>query len=109
MNRYDIFGLAAICLMVLTAASNRTARLDRLNFLSHRWNALILYHLSLGPKRFGEIEDCLPTVGPKVLTERIVALERYRLIERPTRSRGELYSLSPRGSELMPILNLLEV
>ena len=80
-----------------------------LSFLGHRWNALILYHLSVEPRKFGEIRDCLPTVTPKVLTERIVALERYGLIKLPTGSRGELYSLTGRGLELMPILNLLEV
>ena len=80
-----------------------------LNFLGHRWNALILHHLSQGSKKFGEIKECLPTVAPKVMTERIVALERFGLIKRPTGSRGERYSLTNRGIELMPILNLLEV
>lgn len=79
-----------------------------LAFLGHRWNALILYHLSLGPKRFGDIAACLPTVTPKVLTERLVALERYGLAHRPTGARGEAYELTTRGVDLMPILNQLE-
>lgn len=80
-----------------------------LYLLGHRWNALILYHLGLSPKRFGEITAALPTIAPKVLTERLTALERYGLIERPNRARGEAYGLSKRGEELIPILNLLEV
>lgn len=80
-----------------------------LNFLGHRWNALILYQLSLGSKRFGEIAEALPTITGKVLTERLVGLQRYGLIERPTNARGEAYMLSQRGIELMPILNRLEV
>lgn len=80
-----------------------------LYLLGHRWNALVLYHLGLGPKRFGEIAAALPTVAPKVLTERLVALERYGLVARPNHARGEAYHLSRRGEELMPILNQLEV
>jgi DNA-binding HxlR family transcriptional regulator len=80
-----------------------------LAFLGHRWNALILYQLSLGPKRFGEIGACLPTIAPKVLTERLGGLERYGLVKRPAGGRGEAYALTERGTELMPILNQLEI
>lgn len=80
-----------------------------LAFLGHRWNALILYHLSQGAKRFGAIATALPSATPKVLTERLAALERYGLIERPTGSRGEAYRLTGYGSDLMPLLHSLEV
>lgn len=80
-----------------------------LAFLGHRWNGLILYHLGRGPKRFGEIAACLPTATPKMLTERIVALERYALIRRPTGARGEPYELTPKGAELLRILDALEI
>jgi DNA-binding HxlR family transcriptional regulator len=78
-----------------------------LAFLGHRWNALILYHLSLGPKRFGEIVAALPTVTPKVLSERLAALERRHLIER-NHGRGDAYRLSSASEHLMPILHALE-
>src|SRR4029453_3162486 len=80
-----------------------------LAFLGHRWNALILYHLSLVPRRFGEIERCLPTATAKMLSERLASLERFGLVSRPTGARGEPYELSARGKELMPILHQLEV
>jgi len=80
-----------------------------LNFLGHRWNALILYHLSLGPKRFGAISACLPTATPKMLTERLVALSRRGLVERSSSAREAPYRLTPLGERLMPILNELEV
>lgn len=80
-----------------------------LNFLGHRWNALILYHLSLGPKRFGEIAACLPTVTPKVMSERLAALEARALVERVGESREAPYRLTGNGERLMPILNALEV
>ncbi|CAA9529900.1 MAG: hypothetical protein AVDCRST_MAG91-2862 [uncultured Sphingomonadaceae bacterium] len=81
----------------------------RLNFLGHRWNALILYHLSLGQKRFGEIANCLPTVTPKVLAERLSALERRGLLERAGPAREAPYRLTASGKTIMPILHALEV
>ena len=80
-----------------------------LNFLGHRWNALILYHLSLGQKRFGVISACLPTVTPKVLSERLAWLERRGLIVRVGEAREGGYQLTPLGEQLMPILHSLEV
>ena len=80
-----------------------------LSFLGHRWSALILYHLAQGPKRFGELSACLPTVTAKVMTERLAELEHRRLIERPAPTRGAAYRLTPLGENLMPILNALEV
>ncbi|WP_338424512.1 winged helix-turn-helix transcriptional regulator [Sphingopyxis kveilinensis] len=80
-----------------------------LNFLGHRWSALILYHLSLGAKRFGELAHCLPTVTPKMMTERLLELQRRGLVDRDHASRDADYRLTPRGEQLMPILNALEI
>lgn len=80
-----------------------------LAFLGHRWNALIIYHLGQGAKRFNEISACLPTATPKVLAERITALERYRLIDRPSGARGEPYSLTSKGATLLTLLDQLEL
>lgn len=78
-----------------------------LAFLGHRWNALILYHLSLGPKRFKEIAAALPTAAPKVMSERLALLVRRGLVVRP--ERGAAYELTPWGEQLMPLLHGLEV
>ena len=79
-----------------------------LSLLGHRWNALVLYHLSLSPKRFGEISNELPDMSPKVLSERLVVLERRGVIVREG-GRGGAYSLTDAGVALMPILHALEV
>ncbi|MFN3352528.1 MAG: winged helix-turn-helix transcriptional regulator [Brevundimonas sp.] len=79
-----------------------------LAFLGHRWNALILYHLSLSPKRFGELGALLPEVTPKVLSERLSLLVRRGIVLAPAR-RGEAYRLTSTGQSLMPILHSLEV
>lgn len=83
-----------------------------LAFLGHRWNALILYHLSLGPKRFGALAECLPGASPKVLTERLAGLEERRLIEKTgtgSAPRNGDYALTALGVSLMDILNQLEL
>ncbi|WP_313015342.1 helix-turn-helix domain-containing protein [Brevundimonas sp.] len=85
---------------------------DWLAFLGHRWNALILWHLNTGEKRHGDLMALLPGVSPKVLSERLEGLERRELVARhPLRSfpRGVIYSLTPRGSSLVAVLNQLEV
>lgn len=83
-----------------------------LAFLGHRWNALILWHLSGGAKRYGELAVLLPGVTPKVLTERLSGLEGRGLVRRSalaTFPRGVVYALSQRGEELITILDQVEL
>lgn len=78
-----------------------------LAFLGHRWNALILYHLSLGDLRFGELRERLPAITAKVLTERLGELRRVDLI---TRMPDDVtYAMTGLARDLMPILHSLEV
>lgn len=84
---------------------------DWLAFLGHRWNACILWHLSDGPKRYGELARCLPGITPKVLTERLNALEERGLVRRSPQStfpRSVVYALSPEGKRVVEIIGLLE-
>lgn len=80
-----------------------------LAFLGHRWNALVLYHLSLSPKRFSELAACLPEATPKMLSERLRGLARRGLVERGAEAGAPSYALTPAGVSLMPILDGLEV
>ena len=80
-----------------------------LSFLGHRWSALILYHLSQGPKRFGELSACLPSVTAKMMSERLLALQQRGLLERDGIHRDAAYMLTQRAQCLMPILDALEV
>ena len=79
-----------------------------LTFLGHRWSALILYHLSQGPKRFGELSVCLPSVTAKMMSERLLSLQRRQLLERDGNHRDAAYRLTPSAAALMPILDALE-
>ncbi|MGW0365994.1 winged helix-turn-helix transcriptional regulator [Streptomyces sp. NPDC002990] len=72
-----------------------------------RWTTLLLRELMQGPLSFGELEARLPEISPKVLTERLRALERRGLAVRerlagfPVRTR---YRLTPAGAGLRRLL-----
>ncbi len=85
---------------------------DWLTFLGHRWNALVLWHLLTAPKLHGELVTLLPGISPKVLTERLRALTQRGLIDKSplaTYPRTVSYALSPRGVQIVNILNQIEV
>lgn len=82
-----------------------------LAFLGHRWNALTLWHLSTGPKRFSELTELLPGITPKVMTERLDALVQRQLVRRSHLSifpRGTAYEITARGKQLVAILDQIE-
>lgn len=84
---------------------------DWLAFLGHRWNALVLWHLSDGPKRFGALTACLPGITPKVLSERLDGLERRGLITKQPQAvfpRTVIYALTRLGEEIVTILDQVE-
>lgn len=80
---------------------------DWLSFLGHRWNALVLWHLSGGPKRFGELQALLPRISPKVLSERLAGMTERGLVRRAETNvypREVTYGLTTRGEALRTIL-----
>ena len=84
---------------------------DWLVFLGHRWNALLLWHLSVSPKRHGELLTLLSGISSKVLAERLSAIEQRGLIDKTplaTFPRTVSYALSGQGVQIVDILNQLE-
>lgn len=77
-----------------------------LEYIGGRWKPIILYFLSSGKKRFGQIGIRIPTVSKKVLTQQLKELERDGLITRKqykeTPARVE-YSLTELGESLSPV------
>jgi len=82
-----------------------------LQLIGGRWKTIILYTLSTGTKRFGEIAVRIP-ISRKVLTEQLKELELDGLIRReqfkeiPPRVE---YSLTELGKSLSPVIRELEL
>jgi DNA-binding HxlR family transcriptional regulator len=75
-----------------------------------KYKARILWHLSHGTKRYGELKRHLRDITPKMLTQVLRELETDQLIKRkvylevPPRVE---YSLDDTGRELVPAVELL--
>jgi DNA-binding HxlR family transcriptional regulator len=82
-----------------------------LRVLMGPWTTYILYNLrSFGPQRFGELKKRITGISAKMLTERLRSLEEAGLIARhyeATIPPKVTYSLTTRGRELEPALDLL--
>ncbi|PZX11751.1 HxlR family transcriptional regulator [Breznakibacter xylanolyticus] len=82
-----------------------------LQLIGGRWKTIILYTLTHGTKRFGEIAVRIPEISRKVLTEQLKELESDGLIVReqfkeiPPRVE---YSLTDLGKSLSPVIGELE-
>jgi DNA-binding HxlR family transcriptional regulator len=72
------------------------------DLLGERWTVLIIRELLLGPKRFSDFRERLPSMGTNRLSERLTTLCDAGVVERLGRTEG--YALTPWGEGLRPIL-----
>ena len=75
--------------------------------LGAAWASGVIWYLREGDRCFTELQHDLGGVSAKVLTTRLRALERERIIERhtrPTSPPAVWYSLTPVGRELSDAL-----
>ncbi|USL40835.1 winged helix-turn-helix transcriptional regulator [Priestia megaterium] len=75
--------------------------------IGKKWTGLIIYVLMSGPKRFSELNESIPTLSRRLLTERIKELEDHGIVVRnviPDRPIRSEYSLTQKGTELGKIL-----
>lgn len=83
-----------------------------LQVIGGKWKPVILYVLSTGTKRFGELAVRIPTISRKVLTEQLRALEKDDLITRkqyPEIPPRVEYSLTPLGESLCPVFREMAI
>ncbi|HEX8547879.1 MAG TPA: helix-turn-helix domain-containing protein [Cytophagaceae bacterium] len=78
-----------------------------LQIIGGKWKPIILWVLSSGTKRFGELKKNMPEVTQKMLTQQLRELETDGIITR--RVYAEIppkveYSLTEKGHTLGPIL-----
>ncbi len=82
-----------------------------LQLIGGRWKTIILYCLTTGTKRFGEIAVRIPDISRKVLTDQLKELKddglilRVQFNEIPPRVE---YSLTDLGKSLTPVIRELE-
>ena len=81
-----------------------------LTLISNRWKVLILWDLSGGVKRFGELKKLLGGVSQKVLTTNLRQMEEAGLLTRTAYAevppRVE-YALTETGRSLRPVLEAM--
>lgn len=89
---------------------NACTLVHSMNILGSKWKPIILYLLSSGALRFGQLYAMVPTISKKVLTAQLRELEADGLLIRESFSeippRVE-YSLSPRSTGLLPVLKMM--
>ncbi len=78
-----------------------------MEIIGSKWTALILRDLSLGPKRFCEIERSIIEINPRTLSKRLLYLEDQNIIIRDPLNNSNLghqYVLTKKGEDLIPIV-----
>ena len=83
---------------------------NTLEVIGSKWSVLIINELSLGMRRFGQIEKALTGISPRTLSLRLATLEKQGIIERkvyPEVPPRVEYKLSPLGKSLEPVLKVM--
>jgi DNA-binding HxlR family transcriptional regulator len=81
-----------------------------MKLLSGAWTPEVVWKLSGGPRRFGELRRDIARISPKMLTARLRALEARGVVLRhviPSSPPSVEYTLSELGRELLPVINAI--
>ncbi|HEV7762523.1 MAG TPA: helix-turn-helix domain-containing protein [Acidimicrobiales bacterium] len=81
-----------------------------LDVIGDRWTLLVLRELSLGSQRFTDLRRHLPGIPPNVLSQRLKRLTDDGMValeELPPPAARSVYTLTPRGREVQPVLRAL--
>ena len=75
-----------------------------------RWKFIILFTMRNKPKRFGQINQMIPSISNKVLTEQLRELEEDGIIDRKVLtdriSVNVEYGLSEKGNFFYPVISI---
>jgi|ERR1035438_256932 DNA-binding HxlR family transcriptional regulator len=74
--------------------------------VGRRWTGAILFALAHGIHRFSELEDAIPGLSARLLTERLRELEDVDVVKRVRQESGTRWSyrLTTKGDALRPVL-----
>jgi DNA-binding HxlR family transcriptional regulator len=81
-----------------------------MKLLGGTWTPNLIWMLSGGPRRFGELKRDIPKISPKMLTARLRDLEEKGVVTRtvvPSSPPSVEYELSELGRELIPVINTI--
>ncbi|WIY02975.1 helix-turn-helix domain-containing protein [Amycolatopsis mongoliensis] len=81
-----------------------------IELIADKWTAVVLYGLSQGPVRHGELIELIGGVSRKVLTQTLRRLEAHGLIRRHAYAEAPPrveYELTPLGATLIDPIHLL--
>jgi DNA-binding HxlR family transcriptional regulator len=81
-----------------------------MSFLRGAWAPNVIWYLSGGPRRFGELRADIPRVSAKVLSTRLRELEEKGVVARQVMASSPPsaeYSLTELGKELVPAINAI--
>lgn len=79
-----------------------------MSLLGGAWTPNVVWQLSGGPRRFGELLKDITGISPKMLAARLRVLEEKCVVIRevtPTSPPSVEYSLSELGTELVPVID----
>lgn len=78
--------------------------------LGGAWTPNVIWYLSGGPRRFGELRSDIPRISAKVLSARLRELQGKGVVERrvlATSPPSAEYALTELGRELIPAINAI--
>ena len=81
-----------------------------MSLLGGAWTPNVIWFLSGGPRRFGELRHDIPRISAKVLSARLRLLESQGVITRrvmPTSPPSVEYTLTELGQELIPAIKAI--
>jgi len=93
-----------------TALPEKCAVGECMALLGGAWTPNVVWHLSGGPRRFGELKRDMPPISPKMLSARLKDLEAKGVvarIARPTSPPSTDYTLTDLGRELVPAIEAI--
>lgn len=81
-----------------------------MSLLGGAWSPNIIWYLSSGPRRFGELKLDIPPITAKVLSTRLRELEARQVVTRqvlPTSPPSVEYELTELGRDLLPVITAI--
>lgn len=78
-----------------------------LEIIADKWSVLVVFALSVQPRRHGELIESVGGISRKVLTQTLRKLQGFGLVDRTESSRQVEYSLTELGATLIEPIETL--